>query len=722
MKVTGTVRKIYFRNEENGFTVCSLDKGDNRPFVKVAGTVPFSPKIGDKLTAVGEMETTKYGEQLTASLVEESQPATAEELEKYLASDLIKGIGPEYASRIIKEFGDKFPDVVENHPELLKQVRGIGEKRANVIINDWNAKKAVHKVMSFLVGHGISANKAVKIHKKYGDNAVGLVKQNPYRLIDDIHGIGFKSADQIALKTGLPPDSPLRAKAGVSYALEEAAANGGNCCLTKQKLIDYASELLEIAPEATEDSIGVALDEGSIVSDNLPEPDCIYRRNLWRNEISITRRIACLRDSDIQDCDSDAELEISYAEVNQGIRLSDSQKKAVAKALESKILVITGGPGVGKTTVVNTILKILGKNTDKILLCAPTGRASKRLAESTGKEAKTIHRLLEFNPAEGNFRRNEENPLDCDILVADECSMIDVPLASLLLEAIPDHAKVILVGDADQLPSVGPGNFLADVIASNAVPVVALTEIFRQAQTSGIVRAAHRINRGFMPETPKQGQVSDFHFIEQDAPEVIADTIVSLVSEVLPQKFGFIPVRDIQILCPLHKTPTGTIALNERLQMVLNPLQQDGIVAGRYTLRLNDKVMQTTNNYEKGVYNGDIGIVTSVDMKEHSLMVAFDTKIVKYQFFEADELTLCYATSIHKSQGSEYPVVIIPVSTQHYVMLKRNLLYTGITRGKKMVILVGQKRAMAIAVHDVKATKRFTGLKERLRETIRISD
>lgn len=571
--------------------------------------------------------------------------------------------------------------------------------------------------MSFLVGHGISANKAVKIHKKYGDNAVSVVKKNPYRLIEDINGIGFRSADEIALKTGLDPGSPMRAKAGISFVLEEGAEKEGHCCLPRSNLVKHANDLLGIDSVLIEAAIDAALEDGSVVMENNPKSDCIYRKKLWNNEVSIARRITSIRQAELGFTHSEPEKEIAYAEVNLGIKLSGSQKKAVAKALESKFLVITGGPGVGKTTVVNTILKILGKDTDKILLCAPTGRAAKRLAESTGRQASTIHRLLEFSPISGTFQKHEDNPLDCDILVADECSMLDVPLASLLLDAIPDHARVILVGDADQLPSVGPGNFLADLIASKAVPVVALTEIFRQKESSGIVRAAHRILHGFLPELRKLDDVSDFHFIDEKDPELIANVVVKLVSEILPEKFGFVPVRDIQVLCPMHKTPTGTIELNEKLQKALNPLTGEGISAGRFTFYLNDKVMQTSNDYEKGVFNGDIGIVTAINREEKVFFVTFDTIPVKYQFFEADELTLCYATSIHKSQGSEYPVVIIPVTTQHYVMLRRNLIYTGITRGKKMVVLVGQNRALVIAVKTRPESQRFTGLRKRLRGT-----
>jgi len=718
MKVTGTVRKIYFRNEDNGFTVFRLEPEESGNTVKVAGIVSWEIQIGNKLTAEGELEDTKYGEQLSAAIIEEPQPATAEELEKYLASDFIKGIGPEYASRLIKEFGENFPDVVANYPEKLKLVKGIGDKRAEAIISEWNSKLTLHKMMTFLVGHGVSGSKAVKIHKKYGDQAISVVKSNPYRLIDDIYGIGFKSADLIAMKVGFSPDSPLRAKAGVSYALDDAAEKDGHCCLPRNQLVAQTSELLVIEPSLVEQVIDEALENGTLVMENNPEGGCIYRRNLWNNEVSIARRIASINEAELPSSHPEADREIAYAEVNLGIKLSDSQKKAVAKALESKILVITGGPGVGKTTVVNTILQILSKDTDKILLCAPTGRASKRLTESTGRQACTIHRLLEFSPIAGTFQKHEENPLDCDILVADECSMLDVPLASLLLDAIPDHARVILVGDADQLPSVGPGNFLADLIASNAVPVVALTEIFRQKESSGIVRAAHRIHHGYLPERGKPGDVSDFLFIDERDPDAIADVVVKLVSEILPEKFGFVPVRDIQVLCPMHKTPTGTIALNEKLQKALNPLTGEGISAGRFTFYLNDKVMQTSNDYEKGVFNGDIGIITAINKEEKAFFVVFDTIPVKYQFSEADELTLCYATSIHKSQGSEYPVVIIPLSTQHYVMLRRNLIYTGITRGKKMVVLVGQSKALVIAVKTRPESQRFTGLRERLKRTI----
>ena len=539
------------------------------------------------------------------------------------------------------------------------------------------------------------------------------MQENPYRLAKDIRGIGFLSADTIAQKLGVAKDSPQRAQAGVSYALTEASAEG-HCGLPHAELVQLAVKLLDIPAPIIEDAIRQELTEETVIADTVAGQPCVFLAPLYHAERAIAGHVARLRTGALPWAKFDADQAIPWVEKKLAIELADSQKEAIRLALRSKLLVITGGPGVGKTTLVNSILTIMRAKQIKALLCAPTGRAAKRLGEATGLEAKTIHRLLEVNPANGQFKRNEQSPLTCDLLVADECSMIDVPLANQLLRAISTTSAVIFVGDIDQLPSVGPGQFLRDLIDSGSVPVVRLTEVFRQAASSRIVRAAHQINQGHFPSLPAKGEASDFYLVAAEEPEAIAHTVVDLVKTRLPKKFGVDPVRDIQVLCPMNRGVTGARGINQALQEALNPPGEHSIDKFGYRYSVADKVMQIENDYDKDVYNGDIGFVASIDPDEQELTANFDGRAVTYPFGELDELVLCYATTIHKSQGSEYPVVIIPISTQHYMMLKRNLIYTGVTRGKRLVVLVGQKRALAIAVKGAQTDRRWSKLVERL--------
>jgi exodeoxyribonuclease V alpha subunit len=556
------------------------------------------------------------------------------------------------------------------------------------------------------------------------DGQVAGVRRTPSpvagRPIQDIRGIGFISADTIAQKIGIANDSLLRAQAGISYALTEASGQG-HCGLPYAELVPLAVKLLDIAESIIETAIAQEITAEVVLPDTVEGQPCVFLAPLYYAEQSIAAQIQRLQAGGTTLPAFEADKALPWVEQKLCIQLADSQKEAIRLALSSKRLVITGGPGVGKTTLVNSILTIMTVKGVKPLLCAPTGRAAKRLSESTGLEAKTIHRLLEINPINGQFKRNADNPLECDLLVADECSMIAVPLANQLLKAVATRTAVILVGDVDQLPSVGPGQFLTDLIDSGVVPVIRLTEVFRQAATSRIVRSAHQINRGVFPSLPAKGETADFHLVAAEEPEAIAQTVVDLVQTRLPRKFEVDSIRDIQVLCPMNRGITGARGINQALQAVLNPPGEHSVDKFGNRFSAGDTVMQIENNYDRDVFNGDIGFVTGVDQDEEELAVAFDGRVVSYPFGELDELVLCYATTIHKSQGSEYPVVVIPISTQHYMMLKRNLIYTGITRGKRLVVLVGQKRALAMAVKGKQVERRWSKLKEGLLTTDRSS-
>lgn len=711
--LAGLVERVTFHNEENGFCVLRLEVKGERELITLIGHAPaVSP--GEYASASGNWVTDReHGRQFRAVFVKVSPPTTLTGIERYLGSGMVKGIGPIYAGKLVGAFGVSVFDVIEQSPQRLREIQGIGAIRAKKITSGWADQKIIRNIMVFLHAHGVSTSRAVRIFKTYGPDAIDIVQKNPYRLARDIRGIGFLSADTIAQKIGIAKDSPLRAQAGISYALTEASAQG-HCGLPYAELVPLAVKLLDIDESVIKTAIAQEIEDKVLFPDTVDTLPCVFLAPLYFAEQSIASQIHRLKRGAPTLPAFNADKAIPWVEQKLAIHLADSQKKAIRLALSSKLLVITGGPGVGKTTLVNSILTIMTAKGVKPLLCAPTGRAAKRLSESTDIGAQTIHRLLEINPLNGQFKRNEDYPLDCDLLVADECSMIDVPLANQLLKAVASQTVVIFVGDVDQLPSVGPGQFLADLIESEVVPVIRLTEVFRQAASSRIVRSAHQINQGVYPSFPDKSEDSDFYFITADSPEAIVQTVVDLVKVRLPKKFNVDPVRDIQVLCPMNRGITGARSINQSLQLALNPPDEHSVEKFGYSFSIGDKVMQIENNYDRDVYNGDIGFVTDIDHEEEEIAVEFDGRHVSYPFGEIDELVLCYATTIHKSQGSEYPVVVIPISIQHYMMLKRNLIYTGITRGKKLVILVGQKRALAIAVKGKQVDSRWSKLKERL--------
>jgi len=712
-QVSGLVERVTFHNDDSGFCVLRLQVKGERDLVTLIGHAP-AVTPGEYASASGNWVTDReHGRQFRAVILKIAAPNTLSGIERYLGSGMVKGIGPVYAGRLVGAFGLGVFEVIEQSPARLREIPGIGEKRAKKITSGWADQKVIRDIMVFLHGHGVSTSKSVRIFKTYGQDAISVVQENPYRLASDIRGIGFLSADTIAQRIGIALDSPLRARAGVSYALAEASSQG-HCGLPRAELIELAVKLLQIAAAPIEAATDEELAADVLVADTVDGQPCVFLAPLYQAELGIAEHIRRLGRGAPAWPLIDADRALPWVERTLGIALAPSQQDALRLALTSKLLVITGGPGVGKTTLVNSILKILRAKGTQALLCAPTGRAAKRLSESTGLEAKTIHRLLEIDPKTGQFKRNADSPLACDLLIADECSMIDVPLANQLLKAVATTSAVIFVGDVDQLPSVGPGQVLKDLIDSGAMPVIRLTEVFRQAATSRIIRAAHQINLGVFPSLPAKGEDSDFYMVAAEEPDEIAQTVVDLVKTRLPARFGIDSVRDIQVLCPMNRGITGARGINQALQAALNPPGDHSVEKFGYAFSVGDKVMQIENNYDRDVFNGDIGYVTAIDRDEAEMAVEFDGRTVACPFGELDELVLCYATTIHKSQGSEYPVVIIPMSTQHYMMLKRNLIYTGVTRGKRLVVLVGQKRALAIAVKSKRDERRWSKLKERL--------
>jgi exodeoxyribonuclease V alpha subunit len=708
--VSGLVERVTFHNGQNGFCVLRVKARGQRDQITLLGHAAMI-SAGEFVQASGTWVNDRtHGVQFRASFLKVTAPTTVEGIEKYLGSGMIRGIGPVYAKKLVRAFGEAVFDVIEQEPPRLREVTGIGPKRAERIIAGWAEQKVIREIMLFLHSNGVGTSRAVRIYKTYGADAVQLISENPYRLARDIRGIGFRTADQIAVKLGIEKTALIRVRAGISYALAEAM-DEGHCGLPAEELLALTQKLLEVPAELVETAVGLELQGGAVVADDLDGRRRVFLAGLYRAEREIAEKLKTLALGKPPWSTINADKAIPWVEQRTKLTLADSQREAIRVALSSKVLVITGGPGVGKTTLVNSILKILGAKTVAIGLCAPTGRAAKRLCESTGLEAKTIHRLLETDPRTGAFRRTEEAPLDRELLVVDETSMVDVPLMRALLRALPDRAALLLVGDVDQLPSVGPGQVLADVIASSAVPVVRLTQVFRQAAESRIIVNAHRINQGLMPDLAPL-ESGDFYFVDAADAEDAVRKLLAIVQERIPKRFGFDPVRDIQVLCPMNRGGLGARSLNIELQKALNPPGELRIERFGWTFYPGDKVMQVENDYDREVYNGDLGVVSRIDVEEGELTVDFDGRDVIYGFGELDELVLAYATTIHKSQGSEYPAVVIPLSIQHYPMLQRNLIYTGVTRGKRLVVLVGQRKALAIAVRGARKRRRWSKLRE----------
>ena len=716
-RLKGTVERVTFHSEETGYCILKvLPEGRTRQVVTVIGNAPHVVP-GEQLDATGTWERTRdYGDQFKAAKLTLQRPDTLDGLERYLGSGLIDGVGPAYAKRILAKFGSTTLDIIENESVKLEQVEGIGSKRRQEIRASWMKQKAVHAIMLFLHRHGISPSRALRIYKTYGDSAEAVLKANPFQLAADIHGVGFKTADQIAMQLGMVKDAPQRLKAGVLHTLTEAAERG-HTCLPRSMVLEHAAHLLEVDQAAVALVVDRLVETTELTPLIMADAAFVALPHLRGAEQSIAQHVKALASSvaESEVAEEGVESAIAQAEASQKLTLADSQRQAVREAMRQQVLIITGGPGVGKTTLVRTLLAIYQAAGKKIVLAAPTGRAARRLQESAGIEAKTLHRLLE-SQGSGTWGRHRGRPLQGDVFVLDEVSMIDAPLMAQFLSALPQGAKLLLVGDADQLPSVGPGKVLQDAIASGQVPCVKLTEIFRQAASSRIITSAHSINGGQVPDlTPHRD--SDFFFLEAATPEAIAETVVQLVKTRLPAKYELDSIQDIQVLTPMNRNSLGTRALNHALQAALNPPNEFKYEIERFgtPFRVGDKVLQTLNDYEKDVFNGDLGVIASMDLDPVKVHVCFDGgREVAYDPGELDALQPAYAMTIHKSQGSEFPCVIIPVSTQHFVMLERSLIYTGITRARKLVVLVGDSKALKLAVQKQESRKRWTCLRDLL--------
>jgi exodeoxyribonuclease V alpha subunit len=719
--LSGHIERVTFTNEENGYTVAKVKVKDRPDLVTVVGTL-MNPTPGEYIKMQGEWSRhPEFGEQFKVQHYETTVPVTIYGIRKYLGSGMIRGIGPEMAKRIIRRFGKQTLDIITHHPEQLTEVAGIGPKRIEMIIKGWSDQREARDVMIFLQSHGVGTGYSARIFKQYGQAAIRVVKENPYRLAEDISGIGFTTADKIALKLGFNKNSAFRARAGIIYVLNRMADEGHAYC-PYQLLLSKSGELLGVKDHIVADAITHVCSEKKIVIEAFdPEaPDSeksprrgVYLSHFYRCEAFVADKLAALDQMPASIRRSDADAALVQVQRRLAITLAPDQVTAVERALERRVLIITGGPGTGKTTIINVIVRICTRLGMKSLLAAPTGRAAKRMNEATGYTARTIHRLLEFSFQKGGFQRNEENPLDCHYLIIDEASMIDIILMYHLLKAVPMHTTLILVGDVHQLPSVGVGNVLGDIITAKCFAVAHLKEIFRQAATSRIIVNAHRINQGKIPHLSPTGGKTDFYFRKREDPEDALAFVVKLVVDHIPRVFGFDPVTDIQVLSPMHRGKAGTASLNCALQEALNPYGE-GVRMGEMRLRVNDKVMQVKNNYDKEVFNGDIGQIHRIDPAAREVVINFEDRPIVYDFSDLGEVNLAYAISIHKSQGSEYPAVVIPLLTAHYILLQRNLIYTAVTRGKQLVVVVGSKKALAMAIKNDKTKNRYTRLKSRL--------
>lgn len=714
-KLTGLIERVTFHNPENGFAVLKVQVKGHQDLVTVIGNTT-SVSAGEHLEATGRWVVDReHGQQFKADELKTTHPASAQGIEKYLGSGAIRSVGPKLAAKIVELYKDRTLEILDTAPDFLLHIKGIGKERLKRIRQSWQEQKEVRKIMLFLTEHGITPARAVRIYRTYGQEAIAKIKENPYRLADDIRGIGFKTADELAGKRGIDKNSPFRARAAVQYSLQELAGQG-HVGHPEPGVVEHTTKLVEIDQKIVEEAVQFGVEAKTVVREDIDGEPWLYLIALHRAEVGLAQSIHRIASATPHPMPKiEVERAITWVEGKLEINLAAGQQEAIRQACQQKMLVITGGPGVGKTTLVRSILEIFTAKKLKCVLAAPTGRAAKRLAETTGRTAKTVHRLLEFDPVTGEFKKNQQHPLHGDLFVLDETSMVDVVLGHQFFRAVPSDACVILVGDVDQLPSVGPGSVLADLISSGAVPVVRLTEIFRQAAESQIVTAAYAINQGRMPKLTTAEGLTDFYFVEADEPEAIQDMVVRLVKERIPRRFGFAPKTDIQVLTPMNRAVLGARNLNQVLQTALNP-SVGGPEVERFgwTFRIGDRVIQTENDYDKDVFNGDLGVVEKINRVEQEMVVNFEGRPVEYDFGDLDELSLAYVLSIHKSQGSEFPCVVIPVHTQHYMMLQRNLLYTAVTRGKKLVVLVGTKKALGMAVRRQDTSQRYTALRKRL--------
>lgn len=717
--LTGYIERITYQNDENGWTVLQLKCRGMQDLICTVGKLP-SVSAGETLVCQGAWKMhPAYGKQFEVESFKIQAPSDIIGITKYLGSGLIKGIGPVYAKKIVETFGINTLKVIEETPERLKEVKGLGQKRSSLIIDCWADQKVVRDVMIFLQGHGVSPAYAQKIFKVYGQSCITIVQNNPYQLARDIFGIGFKIADSIASKLGILKDAAIRIESGIEFSLKSLSEDG-HVCYPEEDFLPVARDILEVPEEMVRERLE-GLQKGNrierfpliISGENKPH---LWFKPLFNAEVGIAQELEAIKKSPSLLRSINTEKALVWVQEKLKIELAKSQAEAVVDSLTTKLLIITGGPGTGKSTITNAILKISEQLTGNILLAAPTGRAAKRMSEITGRTAKTIHSLLEVDFKSGGFKRKRDNPLVCDLIIIDESSMIDTHLMFSLLKAIPRTARVIFVGDINQLPSVGPGNVLLDMIRSLQIPVVTLTEIFRQAQGSQIIVNAHKINQGQFPDI-HNSQESDFFFVEAEEPEDVLKHIVKLVVQKIPAKYGYNPINDIQVLSPMKRGVVGTENLNLVLQEHLNP-QKESIFKAGSKFQIKDKVMQIRNNYSKEVFNGDVGQISAIDLDDQTILIDFDGREILYEFSEMDEVVLAYAVSVHKYQGSECPCVVIPVHTTHFKLLHRNLLYTGVTRGKKLVILVGTKKAISMAVRNDEIKQRHTGLKQAILGTL----
>ena len=711
----GFIERVTYHNLENGFAVLRVKVKGRKDLVTVVGnTTSVSP--GEHCEATGRwIVDRQHGQQFKASELRTTHPASAAGIEKYLASGAIRSIGPKLAAKIVDIYREQTLEIFEKSPDFLLHIRGIGPERVKRIRQSWQEQKEVRKIMLFLSEVGIASGRAMRIYRTYGHQAIGKIKANPYQLAEDIRGIGFKTADELAAKLGIDRNSPERARAAVCYTLQDLSGKG-HCGYPELGVIEHTTQLIEIERSIVEEAVSNVVRARSVIRESMDDETWLYLSSLHRAEVGLAQSVQRLTSATSHPLSGiDVDKVLAWLEPRLSINLAAGQREAIRQACLQKLLVVTGGPGVGKTTLVRSILEVFAAKQLKCVLAAPTGRAAKRLAETTGQSAKTIHRLLEFDPVTGDFKRNQQRPLAGELFVLDESSMVDVVLAYQFFRAVPSTACVILVGDVDQLPSVGAGSVLADLIGSNVVPVVRLTEIFRQARESQIITASYAVNHGRMPNMSASAELTDFYVVESDEPQAIQDMVVKLVTERIPTRFGLDPKQDVQVLTPMNRAQLGARNLNQVLQEAINP-SSDGPELERFgwTFRIGDRVIQNANDYNRDVFNGDLGMVEKINRIEQLMTVNFDGRSVEYDFADLDELTLAYVLSIHKSQGSEFPCVVIPLHTQHYLMLQRNLLYTAITRGKQLVVLVGTKKALGMAIHRTETSQRYTALRNRL--------